>query len=277
MANDSTSSKFDHTSDERFTRDYEEKSASARNRARFARIRDKVLSQLVRKNLPTQNLRVLDIGCNAGMLSALWAEAGHRVTGLDVNEPLLLIARGRAAAAGLSIQFDLGSATQLPYADGTVDVCLMLELLEHVQDWQSCLNEAVRVLAPGGVLYFSTTNALCPSQQEFNLPMYSWYPGPLKRHYERLSLTTKPELANFARYPAVHWFTFYGLRRYLVQRSMHCLDRFDLIETAGRGPWARVFLAALRRSAVLRWFGHVLTPGTAVMAFKLKSGAGSVG
>jgi 2-polyprenyl-3-methyl-5-hydroxy-6-metoxy-1,4-benzoquinol methylase len=55
-----------------------------------------------------------------------------------------------------------------------MDVCLLPELLEHVADWQSCLNEAARVLRPGGLLYLSTTNVLCPRQQEFNLPLYSF-------------------------------------------------------------------------------------------------------
>ncbi len=62
-------------------------------------------------------------------------------------------------------------------------------------------------MRPGGVLYLTTTSCLCPSQMEFRLPLYSWYPGFLKRRYERLAKTTRPELANFAIYPAVHWFS----------------------------------------------------------------------
>ena len=76
-----------------------------------------------------------------------------------------------------------------------MDVCLLPELLEHVADWQSCLKEAPRVLRSGGLLYLSTTNVLRPRQEEFNLPLYSWYPGPLKRYCERLAMTTRPALA----------------------------------------------------------------------------------
>lgn len=272
MARASAAKQLDHTSDERFRAYYEEKSATAQARAHFVRIREKVLALLARQGQAVEGLRVLDIGCNAGTQALLWAEAGHRVRGLDVNEPLLQVARGRALVAGLVVEFDLGTATQLPYADGTVDVCLMLELLEHVPDWESCVNEAVRVLAPGGVLYLSTTNALCPLQQEFNLPLYSWYPAPLKRHFERLSVTTQPQLVNYTRYPAVHWFTFNGLRRHLGPRAMRCFDRFDLIDTTGMGRWSRVSLWALRRIGVLRWLGHMLTAGTTVTAIKHKPG-----
>ena len=50
---------------------------------------------------------------------------------------------------------------------------------------------------------------------EFNLPLYSWYPDPLKRYCERLAVTTRPQVANFDKYPAVNWFSFYELRVFL--------------------------------------------------------------
>jgi 2-polyprenyl-3-methyl-5-hydroxy-6-metoxy-1,4-benzoquinol methylase len=259
---------LDHSSDTRFKAYYEEKSASDAARDHFVRIRDRALALLAQNGHRTNDLKVLDIGCNAGTQSRVWAQLGHQVTGLDINEPLIQVARERAQADQLRIQFDLGTATKLPYGDASMDVCLLLELLEHVQDWEACVNEAVRVLAPGGLLYLSTTNALCPKQQEFNLPMYSWYPAPLKRHYEVLSTTTRPELANFARYPAVHWFTYYGLRDYLGARGMACYDRFDLMQNRHQSLPQRIAIGAVRHLPPLRLLGHMLTAGTAVMALK---------
>jgi 2-polyprenyl-3-methyl-5-hydroxy-6-metoxy-1,4-benzoquinol methylase len=101
-------------------------------------------------------------------------------------------------------------------------VCLLPELLEHVVEWMACLKETARILRPGGVLFLSTTNKLCPSQQEFSLPLYSWYPRPLKRHFEKLAVTKRPELENFARYPAVNWFSFYSLRSELSRLGFDC-------------------------------------------------------
>ncbi len=259
---------MDNSSDSRFKAYYEEKSASVAAQQHFERIRHKAMALLAQQGNNTQGLRVLDIGCNAGTQAILWAKAGHRVTGLDVNGPLLEVARERAQSAGLDVQFDLGTATRLPYSDGSMHVCLMLELLEHVQDWEACLNEAVRVLAPGGLLYLSTTNALCPVQQEFNLPMYSWYPAPVKRHFEKLAVTTRPHLANYARYPAVHWFTFGHLKRYLARRQLRCFDRFDLINTGQTGARQRLAVTFMRRLPPLRFLGYVFTPGTSVMALK---------
>ncbi len=259
---------LDHSSDSRFRAYYEEKSAAPAARQHFERVRDKAVALLAQQGCNTQGLRVLDIGCNAGTQALVWAEHGHSVKGLDINAPLLDVARNRAAQAGLSVQFDLGTGAQLPYEDGSLDVCLMLELLEHVQDWESCVEEAVRVLAPGGLLYLSTTNALCPLQNEFNLPLYSWYPAALKRRCERLSVTQRPQWVNFTRYPAVHWFTFSQLSGYLARRSMRSYDRFDLIDTRRAGPLQRRVVGALRRFPSLRTLGQVLTVGTVVMAVK---------
>lgn len=262
----------DHSSDPDFVAYYEQASLSEGTRVRFERVRDKVLALIAREGRRESRLKVADIGCGAGTQAALWAERGHEVFGLDVNEALVAVAARRAVEAGLTIRFDVGTATALPYGDASMDVCLLPELLEHVPDWESCVQQAARVLKPGGVLYLSTTNVLCPMQQEFDLPLYSWYPRPLKRRFERLAVTTRPGLVNHARYPAVHWFSFYGLRDYLAPLGFDCLDRFDMIDASGRGAPARLALAAVRAVGPLRWLGHVLTPYTVVFAVKRRDG-----
>jgi 2-polyprenyl-6-hydroxyphenyl methylase/3-demethylubiquinone-9 3-methyltransferase len=158
-----------------------------------------------------------------------------------------------------------------------MDVCLLPEVLEHVQDWRSCLAEAVRVLKPDGLLYLSTTNRLCPIQQEFDLPLFSWYPGWLKRRYMRLACTTRPELVNYAEFPAVHWFDFYSLRRTSELRDLRCLDRFDVAALAEHGGVTRILLRAIMCVGPLRWLAHTATPYTSIFAvgrgYRLKTGA----
>src|SRR5688572_8580604 len=169
------------SSDPRFVRYYEEESLSPAAIERFRVVRDKVLGLAARMGREKNVLRVLDVGCGAGSQSFVYAELGHHAVGVDVNEPLIQIARKRAEASKASAAFQLGSAAALPFDDASFDVCLLNELLEHVPEWQRCLDEAIRVLKPGGILYVSTTNFLCPRQQEFELPLYSWYPAPVKR------------------------------------------------------------------------------------------------
>jgi 2-polyprenyl-6-hydroxyphenyl methylase/3-demethylubiquinone-9 3-methyltransferase len=261
-----SSSTWDHGSHEEFYEYYSKESLTLRSRERFRAIRDAVLR--VDKRPGGFIYDVADIGCGAGTQSMLWAELGHRVHGLDVNEPLLDLARERSATAGFQIEFVTGSAVSLPWPDESMDACLAVELLEHVADSQTCLKEFSRVLRPGGILFLSTSNKLCPIQHEFNLPMYSWYPRPIKRYCERLAVTTRPQLANYAKYPAVNWFSFYDLRRQLGPNKFKFLDRFDLIDTENRGMIPTAIVTALRAVPPLRWFGHVLTPGTTVLAVK---------
>lgn len=251
-----------------FVRYYAEQSISETTLQRFRSIQGAVMRLRRQHGLAEKNLDIADIGCNAGTQSILWAKDGHRVHGIDINGPLLDLATKRSSEAGLEIDFRLGSATALPWADGSMDVCLVPELLEHVADWKSCLNEATRILRPGGVVYLSTTNRLCPRQQEFNLPMYSWYPAPLKRHYEKLSVTRRPDLVNYAKYPAVNWFTFYGLRRELVSKGFVALDRFDITDTQTKGLAGKVLISLIRGMAPLRWMAHVATPYTVIMAVR---------
>lgn len=270
MSEANRSDPYDHSSHPSFSAYYTEQSALPRTRDRFARVRDKALRLVAQQGDATAPLMVLDIGCGAGTQAWLWSELGHRVHGIDVNGELIDVAQARARADGLDVSFEVGTATSLPFPDHVMDVCLMPELLEHVDDWQSCIREAVRVLKPGGLLYLSSTNALCPMQSEFNLPLYSWYPAPLKRWVERLSVTSRPDLANFARYPAVHWFTFAELRRFLAPLGMRALGRMDVYDTAGRSAQVRGAVWAIRHSRLLDLAVQVVMEGTIIFAIKVR-------
>lgn len=258
---------WDHTTHPDFYDYYANASQSAATAGRFGRVQAMVLRVASQRGL-SGALDVADIGCGAGTQCRMWAERGHRVFGIDVSEPLVELARQRAREHGVEAQFEVGSATALPWADNSMDVCLMPELLEHVADWQSCIMEAARVLRPGGLFYLSTTNVLCPRQDEYNLPLYSWYPAALKRHYERAAVTTKPQVANYATYPAVNWFSYYRLRDFLGPLGFLCLDRFDLIDLDGKGRLAGAVVRLVKQVRLLRLLGHVATPGTRLLAVK---------
>ena len=266
------SSASDESVHEKFYDYYAQASQSKETVERFESIRDVALRLYMTGN-PLSNgvLDVADVGCGAGAQSIIWGRLGHRVHSVDINEPLVCLGRQRSQQEGVDIDFRIGTATALPWDNGSMDICLVPELLEHVADWRSCLNEFARVLRPGGLLFLSTTNRLCPKQQEFSLPFYSWYPGPLKRHCEKLALTTHPEFVNHAKYPAVNWFSFYGLRELLGELSFSCMDRFDVIDVSRRSMVLRGLIMCVRRVPLLRWLGHVATPSLLLFALKAKS------
>ena len=263
-------SKLDSSSHNEFYDYYKRESESDATRARFARIRD-IAMKALDLNEPEREpcvLDVADIGCGAGTQCRIWAEEGHRVQGLDINGPLLQLARERAIADRMNIEYRLGSASELPWGDRTMDVCLVPELLEHVIDWRQCLDEFARVLRPGGVLFLSTTNSLCPVQHEFNLPLYSWYPSKLKRRMEALALSTRPAIANYAKYPAVNWFTFGSLSAELRRRGFRTLDRFDVMDSRPLSLAKRMALPVLRHIWPLRALTQFFIPSTMVVGLK---------
>lgn len=259
---------WDHTSHSEFVAYYADKSIHPKQLEHFRALRNAILRVLQRKNGTGKKYDVVDIGCNAGGQCSVWAESGHHVRGLDVNAPLIELARERAAESGQQIDYRIGSATDLPWADSSMDVCIATELLEHVRDWERCVDEFVRILRPGGALLVTTTNKMCPRQCEFNLPFYSWYPTKLKQHYERLAVSTRPELANNAKYPAVHWFSPYGLANEFRQKGLEPLDRFDIADTSRKTNLEKLAFRSIRTFSVLRFLAHGCFAGTTVLGIK---------
>jgi len=257
-----------HNNDPRFVEYYARESATAAAAVRARSVMNALVRLRNRRGLATNKLVVSDIGCNTGTQSRCWLEAGHVVRGLDISRDLVDLAQQRSAEFGERCSYEVGSAVSTPWSDESCDICLVPELLEHVADWESCLREAVRVLRRGGTLYISTTNILCPVQQEFALPLYSWYPPGLKRYFLEKTLTTSPHLANFASFPAFHWFSPYQLSAELRQLGVEALDRFDAMDAESKGLAARFVIAALRGNRALRFMGHVFTPSTALVGFR---------
>lgn len=259
---------FDTSTDDRFFEYYEAQSQSEQTIERFDRLIDLILKTMYNHG-EVGPFKVADIGGGAGTFARMFARAGHHVTCVDISKDLLEVGQSRAEEEGLDMAFINCSATGTPLPDESLDICVVPELLEHVVEWQACLDEVSRILRPGGLLFLSTTNTLCPKQEEFNLPMYSWYPAPLKRRYERLALTTRPEVANYAKYPAVNWFNFYSLRRALTDRGFSkFLDRMDMIEIRLAGTKASTFAKWCKHVPLARLALQFVTDGSAILAFK---------
>jgi len=256
-----------HDSAEEFAAYYGSRHQSPEMIARFEAIKRKILA-FIEKNDKKPPVSVLDIGCGAGAQAMLWAKDGYQVSALDINERLIELARTRAKESVLDIDFRLGSADALPWEDEKFDVCLAPELLEHVANWEQVLNELARVLKRDGTLFLSTTNALCPRQEEFSLPFYSWYPAPLKRYCERLAVTSHPQFVNHAQYPAVNWFTPYGLRGAFEQRGIRAYDRFDVLDVGSVSPAKKIVGVLCRTLPPLRFIGHCFTSGTLLFGVK---------
>ncbi|MER5730638.1 class I SAM-dependent methyltransferase [Streptomyces sp. NPDC002138] len=97
-------------------------------------------------------LDVLDVGCGTGSLSLLLAEAGHRVTGVDLAPRMVERAEAKLAAAGRSGRFLVGDAAVPPTGSERYDVLLSRHLLWTLPDPDAALRAWVARLRPGGRL-----------------------------------------------------------------------------------------------------------------------------
>lgn len=102
--------------------------------------------------------RVLDVATGTGNLALPLARGGAIVTGLDIAPNLLVQARERAEAEGLSITFDEGDAEQLPYSDGSFDLVVSMFGAMFAPRPELVAAELARVLRPGGRLVMANWN-----------------------------------------------------------------------------------------------------------------------
>ena len=102
--------------------------------------------------------RVLDMGCGAGYGSAELAKQALKVTGLDISSDA--VAHAREHFASPNVEFVEGSAAAAPLPDQSFDLIVAFEVIEHLADWRKLLEEARRLMAPGGQFVVSTPNKL---------------------------------------------------------------------------------------------------------------------
>ncbi len=101
--------------------------------------------------------QVLDVGCGGGILSEGMAARGAQVTGIDLSDKPLGVARLHLFESGHRIDYRMISAEQMAEeAPGRFDVVTCMEMLEHVPDPASIVAACARLVKPGGQVFFST-------------------------------------------------------------------------------------------------------------------------
>ena len=103
--------------------------------------------------------KVVDIGCGGGILSESMAKRGASVTGIDLSEKALGVARLHLLESGQKVEYRKISAEDLAEeAAGTFDVVTCMEMLEHVPDPASTIKACATRVKLGGHVFFSTLN-----------------------------------------------------------------------------------------------------------------------
>ena len=103
--------------------------------------------------------KVLDVGCGGGILAEAMAARGAQVTGIDLGEKALKVAKLHLLESGRQVDYRHISAEALAEEmPGSFDVVTCMEMLEHVPDPASTVQACAKLVKPGGEVFFSTIN-----------------------------------------------------------------------------------------------------------------------
>lgn len=103
--------------------------------------------------------KVIDVGCGGGILSESMAASGAEVTGIDMGQAPLEVARLHLLESGLKVDYRQQSAEQCAAENpAAFDIVTCMEMLEHVPDPASVVAACATLVKPGGEVYFSTIN-----------------------------------------------------------------------------------------------------------------------
>jgi len=169
---------------------------------------------------------VLDVGCGGGFLAEEFARFGYKVTGVDPAPESIATARAHAEESGLSIEYEVGSGENLPFAKASFDIVTCCDVLEHVDDVERVVSEIARVIKPSGLFFYDTPNRTMISKVAVIKVMQEWrstaFAPPNTHVWDRFitprELTDLLELYKFNNYemrgvsirsnPISAWFNF---------------------------------------------------------------------
>lgn len=121
---------------------------------------------------------ILDIGCGGGILSEAMAKLGGEVTGIDLADEVLTVAKLHSLESGVTVNYQLESAEAHQQTHSNqYDIITCMEMLEHVPEPSAIIKSAAQMLKPGGWLFLSTLNrnlksyllAIMAAEHVFNL------------------------------------------------------------------------------------------------------------
>lgn len=113
----------------------------------------------IRQRCELDGSRVLDIGCGGGILAESMARCGADVTGIDMAEGPLAVARLHQAESGVNVNYQQSTAEAFAAREaGSFDVVTCLEMLEHVPSPATVIEACAALVRPGGDVFFSTIN-----------------------------------------------------------------------------------------------------------------------
>jgi 2-polyprenyl-6-hydroxyphenyl methylase/3-demethylubiquinone-9 3-methyltransferase len=118
-----------------------------------------VRAAYVAARVDLRGARVADVGCGGGLLSEALAREGAQVTGIDLGEKVVEVAKLHLYESGLTVDYRVQSSAALAAGEpASFDAVCCMELIEHVPDPAALVNDLAALLKPGSRLFMSTLN-----------------------------------------------------------------------------------------------------------------------
>ncbi len=116
-------------------------------------------TEYINLHSPVKNKKLLDVGCGGGLISEAMSAFGAEVTGIDMGEAPLSVAKLHLLESGETVEYIKITAEQLAeQRPEQYDVVTCLEMLEHVPNPALVIEACAKMVKPGGDVYFSTIN-----------------------------------------------------------------------------------------------------------------------
>ena len=111
------------------------------------------------RHSPVSGKQLVDVGCGGGILAEAMAQRGATVTGIDMGESPLSVAKLHQLESGVEVEYFQSTAEDLAAnSPASFDIVCCLEMLEHVPDPGAVIKACADMAKPGAALYFSTIN-----------------------------------------------------------------------------------------------------------------------
>lgn len=133
---------------------------------------------------------ILDVGCGAGFLSNQLARQGYKVTGVDIEEDVLEVAKKHDVTK--QVNYRKADAYKLPFENASFDIVTAMDFLEHVNQPQKVIAEFSRVLKPGGLFFFHTFNRNWLAHI-MAIKLLEWFVKNTPKNMHVINLFIKPE------------------------------------------------------------------------------------
>ena len=116
-------------------------------------------SGYIDQHVSVSGKKLLDVGCGGGILCEAMAQLGANVSGIDMGEAPLSVAKLHLLESGLEVDYRQSTAEELAEQEaGQYDIVTCLEMLEHVPNPALVVEACMKLTKPGGHVFFSTIN-----------------------------------------------------------------------------------------------------------------------